>query len=152
MYLHELDVFMADLCQRTHKGKRRKVTSEYRRIDGAKCKVRKSLDMLKDENLEVVPERGVKMPLKCAGYSRTDLLKELEELTEEQLRTRQFDPLDPDYRRLQYTRYADDFLLGFVGSKKEAEAIMEEVKDFLGGTLQLECSDEKTKIVHHSME
>ena len=142
---------MTGLCQQTHKGKRRKTTPEYKKIDGDKCKVRKFLDMLKDENLEAVPERGgMNVPLKYAGYTRMDLSKELDELTKEQMKTRQSDPCDPDFRRLQYTRYADDFLLGFVGSKEEAEAIMEEVKGFLGGTLQLECSEEKTKIVHHS--
>ncbi len=30
------------------------------------------------------------------------------------------DPNDPNFRRLWYTRYADDFLLGLVGSKSEA--------------------------------
>ena len=30
---------------------------------------------------------------------------------------------DPDYRRLKYVRYADDFLLGFMGRKREAETI-----------------------------
>ena len=58
--------------------------------------------------------------------------------------------MDQNYRRLEYTRYADDFLLGFIGTEKEAEAIMEEVKEFLRRMLQLECSEEKTKIVHHS--
>ena len=33
---------------------------------------------------------------------------------------------DPDYRRLKYVRYADDFLLGFVGPKREAEAIKDQ--------------------------
>ena len=30
------------------------------------------------------------------------------------------DPQDPDYRRLRYCRYADDFALAFVGPKEEA--------------------------------
>jgi len=30
---------------------------------------------------------------------------------------------DPDYRRLRYLRYADDFLLGFAGPRSEAEEI-----------------------------
>ena len=150
IYLHELDVFMAELCQRTHKGKERKVMSEYNSISNEKSRVRKFLNMLKDKNLEVVPERGgMNMPLKYAGYTRTDLSKELDRLTKEQMSVRYADPLDRDFRRLQYTRYADDFLLGFIGSKTEAEAIMEEVKGFLQGTLRLECSEEKTKIVHH---
>src|SRR6266487_4252214 len=33
------------------------------------------------------------------------------------------DPDDPDFRRLKYVRYADDFLLGFVGPRSEAEEI-----------------------------
>ena len=48
---------------------------------------------------------------------------------EEAVETRALDPRDLNYRRLQYTRYADDFLLGFIGSKAEAEIIMAEVKD-----------------------
>src|SRR5664279_6026792 len=33
------------------------------------------------------------------------------------------DPRDPGYRRLRYSRYADDHLLGFTGPKAEAEEI-----------------------------
>ena len=33
------------------------------------------------------------------------------------------DPNDPDFRRLWYVRYADDFLLGFSGPREEAEQI-----------------------------
>jgi len=151
VYLHELDVFMAELCQRTHKGKGRKKTAEYSRVSHSKSQVRKYLDKLKDENLERIPEKNrIHYPFRFAGYTKEDLIKEREELAEELLRTRVFDPQDQGFRRLQYTRYADDFLLGFIGSKAEAEAIMEEVKGFLGGTLLLECSEEKTKIVHHS--
>lgn len=60
------------------------------------------------------------------------------------------DPLDPDYRRLRYVRYADDFLLGFVGPRREAEAIKQELKQFLADTLKLELSAEKTLITHAS--
>src|SRR5207249_3775774 len=28
---------------------------------------------------------------------------------------------DPNYRRLRYVRYADDFLLGYIGPREEAE-------------------------------
>jgi group II intron reverse transcriptase/maturase len=59
-----------------------------------------------------------------------------------------FDPTDPDYRRLQYVRYADDVLLGFVGPRHEAEAIKRQLNDFLRDELKLELSDEKTLITH----
>jgi group II intron reverse transcriptase/maturase len=58
------------------------------------------------------------------------------------------DPTDPAYRRLSYVRYADDFLLGFVGPRVEAEAIKRLIQQFLRDTLHLELSDEKTLITH----
>ncbi len=55
---------------------------------------------------------------------------------------------DPDYRRLYYVRYADDFLLGFTGPKSEAEEIKQQLRDFLRDELKLELSEEKTLITH----
>ena len=47
-------------------------------------------------------------------------------------------PDDPDYRRLRFCRYADDFLLGCVGPKEEAEDIKERLRTFLQEELKLE--------------
>ncbi|MDD9995618.1 MAG: reverse transcriptase domain-containing protein, partial [Dehalococcoidia bacterium] len=58
------------------------------------------------------------------------------------------DPYDPGYRRLRYLRYADDFVLGFIGPKVEAERIKESIGAFLRETLKLELSEEKTLITH----
>ena len=55
---------------------------------------------------------------------------------------------DPDYRRLRYVRYADDFLLGFIGPKSEAEEIKQQLRKFLQEELKLELSEEKTLITH----
>jgi len=57
-------------------------------------------------------------------------------------------PCDPGYRRLRYVRYADDFLLGFVGPKNEAEEIRQRLGDFLERNLKLTLSSEKTLITH----
>jgi Type II intron maturase/Reverse transcriptase (RNA-dependent DNA polymerase) len=57
-------------------------------------------------------------------------------------------PNDPDYRRLRYVRYADDFLLGFAGPRAEAEDIKRLLKGFLEDELKLELSSEKTLITH----
>jgi group II intron reverse transcriptase/maturase len=70
-----------------------------------------------------------------------------------QLRARQRtlpskDPQDPGYRRLRYLRYADDHLLGFVGTKAEAEQIKQRLATFLRDDLKLELSEEKTLITH----
>ena len=58
------------------------------------------------------------------------------------------DPFDPNYRRLRYVRYADDFLLGYEGTRQEAEEIKQELQKFLSETLKLELSNEKTLITH----
>ena len=57
-------------------------------------------------------------------------------------------PDDPEYRRLRYSRYADDFLLGLAGPRREAEEIRERIATFLGTELQLTLSAEKTLITH----
>ena len=58
------------------------------------------------------------------------------------------DPADPGYRRLWYVRYADDFLMGFIGPKAEAEEIKAKLATFLKEKLHLELSPEKTVITH----
>jgi Type II intron maturase/Reverse transcriptase (RNA-dependent DNA polymerase) len=58
------------------------------------------------------------------------------------------DPGDPDYRRLGYVRYADDWLLGFAGPRHEAEQIKSKIASFLREELQLELSPSKTLITH----
>jgi group II intron reverse transcriptase/maturase len=62
------------------------------------------------------------------------------------------DPNDPDFRRLKYVRYADDFLLGFIGPKSEAEEIKHKLGVFLREQLKLELSQAKTLITHARTE
>ena len=58
------------------------------------------------------------------------------------------DPNDPGFRRLWYVRYADDFLLGFVGPKAEALDVKRKLAAFLRDRLKLTLSDDKTLITH----
>ena len=46
------------------------------------------------------------------------------------------DPYDPGYRRLRYVRYADDFVLGFIGPKAEAGQTKDSLETFLRDTLK----------------
>jgi group II intron reverse transcriptase/maturase len=62
------------------------------------------------------------------------------------------DTNDPDYRRLRYVRYADDFLLGFIGPREEAEEIKQQLGTFLQEELKLELSQAKTLITHARTE
>jgi len=56
------------------------------------------------------------------------------------------------YRKLEYVRYADDFLLSFAGPKQEAEEIKERIRIFLKEELAIELSEEKTLITHARTE
>lgn len=55
---------------------------------------------------------------------------------------------DDRYRKLEYIRYADDFLLSFAGPKSEAQEIKGKIREYLKRELKLELSDEKTLITH----
>ncbi|WP_233605879.1 group II intron reverse transcriptase/maturase [Micromonospora sp. Llam0] len=59
-----------------------------------------------------------------------------------------WDTHDPEYRRLRYSRYADDHLLGFIGPKAEAEQIKQRLAQFLHDDLKLDLSQDKTLITH----
>lgn len=59
---------------------------------------------------------------------------------------------DANFRRLRYIRYADDFILGFIGSKAEAKQIKESIGAFLQDWLKLEMSASKTLITHARTE
>ena len=75
-------------------------------------------------------------------------LEEARRLSREAQKIPSRDPQDPNFRRLWYIRYADDFLLGLVGIKAEAVEIKQKLAAFLRRELKLELSDEKTLVTH----
>lgn len=58
------------------------------------------------------------------------------------------DCMDPGFRRLQYVRYANKFIIGVIGSKADAMKLRTQVQDFLVKELNLELNIEKTKVTH----
>jgi group II intron reverse transcriptase/maturase len=63
------------------------------------------------------------------------------------------DPNDPNFRRLWYVRYADDFLLGLAGPKNEAIEVKHKIAQFLNNTLKLELNANKTLVTNaHSQK
>jgi len=59
---------------------------------------------------------------------------------------------DPDYKRMRYVRYADDFIIGVLGSKEDSIHIRSEVAKFLSENLKLNLNLEKTKVTHSTTE
>jgi hypothetical protein len=120
IYLHELDVFVEkELIPRNTRGIRRASTPEYNRFTSLLNSAR-----------------------------RTGEMERVKELEQERRQYPSQDTHDPDYRRLAYVRYADDFILGFVGPKSEANVIKEAIGEFLDEHLHLEMSASKTFITH----
>lgn len=117
--LHELDCYVEDIIIPQYtKGKRRKNNPVYEKLTQQRRKVRQTGDI------------GL--------YKR---------LTKVQRTIPSIDTEDPNYRRLRYVRYADDFLLGLIGSKSDAIVIKEQIGTFLKD-IDLQMSEEKTFITH----
>ncbi len=51
--------------------------------------------------------------------------------------------MDDTYKRICYVRYADDFLIGVIGSKEDSRTGKEEVGCFIREKLHLEMSERK---------
>lgn len=59
---------------------------------------------------------------------------------------------DPNYGRVYYVRYVDDFILGISGSKKTCIEIRDEIKKFLIDRLVLTLNVDKSKITHSTKD
>lgn len=55
--------------------------------------------------------------------------------------------IDDNFRRLNYVRYADDFIIGIIGPHSRAVAVLEVVKSTLD-KVGLSLNEKKTRIVH----
>jgi group II intron reverse transcriptase/maturase len=124
IYRDQLDKFVVDTLKPAYtKGKHRRDNPEYVRVIRQLRRARDNDD----------------------GAAIKRLKREQRELSSH-------DPMDLGYRRLRYIRYADDFLRGFAGPKKEAEAIRDRLAEFLREDLKLELSVEKTLVTHAATE
>ena len=134
IYLNELDKFMEQYAINYNTtAQRKRLSTAYRtsvnRTYRYRCEGKQIWEKLTPEERK----------------SRSKKLKELERVEKSITPTV---PKDEQYKRIQYTRYADDFLIGVIGSKEDAEQIKQDVKAFLQEKLKLEMSDAKTKITH----
>lgn len=99
------------------------------------------------ERRRVNPPYGA-LQRRASELRRTGRRQEAEALRRQMQRLPSLDPTDPDYRRIRYLRYADDWVIGVSGPQSEAEEIKQRVGVFLKETLHLTLSEEKTLITH----
>ena len=133
IYLNELDVYMEQYKEKFDKGKQRKINPEYHRT----CCRLSDLRIKNAKKWNELDEQG-----KTAALNQQKQLQRIALTLPSRIAN------DPDYRRSQYCRYADDFIIGVIGSKEEAEIVKSDIRRFLAETLKLTMSDEKTKITH----
>jgi len=112
IYLNELDRYIEDtLIPAYTRGKVRKENPDYGHLTG---RIQRARDRKDTEEVKRLSRERRKIPAKM--------------------------PCDPDYRRLRYIRYADDFLLGFVGPRQEADNIRRQIGEYLKQKLRLTLS------------
>lgn len=133
IYMNELDSYMAEYAEKFNCGNRRKINPAFKKkLDvcrGKEQRLKRNLSKMSEEEKEGLSAeiRELRRSLKSMPYS---------------------DQMDDSYKRLCYIRYADDFLIGVIGSKEDAEQIKQDVGCFIRDKLHLEMSEEKTLITH----
>ncbi|UKI46074.1 MAG: hypothetical protein L6V92_11860 [Phocaeicola vulgatus] len=132
IYLDRLDKFVMEYIKRFDVG----ATTTRKPFEG-----RRSLDFQKKvamQKLKTVKDES----------ERKKVVEQLKGIDRTRLQIPSFDEMDNGYKRLKYVRYADDFLIGVIGSKEDSQRIKEDIKNFLESELKLELSDDKTLITH----
>ena len=130
IYLDKFDKYIKEYAAKFRKGDRRSINPEYWRLNNKKNWLKKKLQKTSDEQI------------------RKSYLYEIAQLSKQMLSTPHKDAMDADFRRMQYVRYADDFLISVIASKSECETIKADITQFMREQLKLELSDEKTLITH----
>ena len=121
IYLNEFDTFVASTLAPTYtRGDKRRTNPTYNRLNARLHKIKGKL-----------------------GRKRA-----AQQLRKQRRQLPTLDSYDPDYRRLWYVRYADDFLIGYIGTRQEAEEIKHQIGQWLHTNLELTLSDTKTLITN----
>ena len=130
IYLDKLDKYVKEYIRHFDMGTKRRPGKESNDLANERKRTVRKLKKVKD------------------GTEKAALVARLKAIEQERAAFPSGDEMDGSYRRLKYIRYADDFILGVIGSKEDALRIMEDIKSFLSESLALELSEEKTLITH----
>lgn len=133
IYMNELDLFMEKLRVQFSKGDKRRFSNDYVNANHHYARTRernaKKMEFHERRRTEKRQNHAEKIAGNPALYSQPGTN-------------------GPNYRRILYARYADDFLIGVIGSRADAEQVKTAVSDFLKQELNLTMSPEKTLITH----
>jgi group II intron reverse transcriptase/maturase len=130
IYLDKLDKYMKEYIHKFDKGEARKPNRLRLNYEYEK---RIAVQMLNAEN-DVTDRKLIGKRIKAIDTKRAMVPS--------------CDEMDADYKKLKYVRYADDFLIGVIGSLEDCRQIKQDITEFLNDKLQLVLSEEKTLITH----
>ncbi|WP_418684431.1 reverse transcriptase domain-containing protein [Alistipes putredinis] len=130
IYLDKLDKYVKEYIRHFDMGTKRRPGKESNDLANERKRTVRKLKKVKD------------------GTEKAALVARLKAIEQERAAFPSGDEMDGSYRRLKYIRYADDFILGVIGSKEDALRIKEDIKSFLSESLALELSEEKTLVTH----
>lgn len=128
IYLHELDKFVMKLKSEFDTPGVGQITPEYRELHNEIKRLSHRLTKVTGEEREMVlaeykSKRQKLMTIPCTA--QTD-------------------------KKLKYVRYADDFLIAVKGNREDCQWIKSKLAEFIGDTLKMELSEDKTLITHSS--
>jgi retron-type reverse transcriptase len=132
IYLNELDIYLDVLSREISLGssESRSLNPEYKHIQYKIYRLKKSNSKSEDNKSKLTEEQ----------------LEELHELRKQLRKVPSKDPMDFSFRKINYVRYADDWIIGVIGDIHIATEIRDKIKVFLEEQLKLNLSPEKTKI------
>ena len=128
IYLHELDKFVMKLKSEFDTPGVGQITPEYRELHNEIKRLSHRLTKVTGEEREMVlaeykPKRQKLMTIPCTAQND---------------------------KKLKYVRYADDFLIAVKGNREDCQWIKSKLAEFIGDTLKMELSEDKTLITHSS--
>jgi group II intron reverse transcriptase/maturase len=130
IYLDKLDKYLNEYGDGFEIGKRRIVNPAYNRLSMERAYLSRKLKEQQDS------------PLKGRWQERIKTIETAK------LTLPYTDGMDSGYKRMKYVRYADDFLIGVIGSKNDCLRIKEDLACFLAEKLKLTLSPAKTLVTH----
>lgn len=124
IFLHKLDLYIEEIKLEFNTGTKRKITKEYMSLSNkAKYMRSKGQDVTDPKLYQSIIDKMLKIPSKVR---------------------------DDTFVRVNYVRYADDFIIGVEGSYKIAVMILAKVQTFINNQLGLKLNPDKTGITKYS--
>ena len=119
IYLDKFDKYMDEYANKFNKGTARSRNKDICKLNSRVHDLKRRINEVEDVNV------------------RTRMVEELHEKQKRILTMPSGNDMDRNFRRLRYLRYADDFLIGVIGTKNECETIKADITKFMQEKLRL---------------